>query len=103
MRAVFVSSDGNIKSDESAPTVLASSCATALPCVVSVRSPGMADVSKWPLFTLLGPQEIASISLACVFGASGNEAIYCTHEDEVGAVMSGGALPPSHLGLRFSV
>uniref|UniRef100_A0A3B3SNV1 Regulator of chromosome condensation (RCC1) and BTB (POZ) domain containing protein 1 n=1 Tax=Paramormyrops kingsleyae TaxID=1676925 RepID=A0A3B3SNV1_9TELE len=43
----------------------------------------MADVSKWPLFTLLGPQEIASISLACVFGASGNEAIYCTHEDEV--------------------
>ncbi|XP_023655081.1 RCC1 and BTB domain-containing protein 1 isoform X1 [Paramormyrops kingsleyae] len=76
-------SDGSIKSDESAPTVLASSLATALPCVVSVRSPGMADVSKWPLFTLLGPQEIASISLACVFGASGNEAIYCTHEDEV--------------------
>uniref|UniRef100_A0A8C9U008 Regulator of chromosome condensation (RCC1) and BTB (POZ) domain containing protein 1 n=1 Tax=Scleropages formosus TaxID=113540 RepID=A0A8C9U008_SCLFO len=43
----------------------------------------MADVSKWPLFTLLGPQEVASIRQACVFGTSANEAIYCTHTDEV--------------------
>ncbi|KAG5833215.1 hypothetical protein ANANG_G00273540 [Anguilla anguilla] len=39
----------------------------------------MVDVSKWPLFTLLGPQDIASIRQACIFGTSANEAIYITH------------------------
>ncbi|XP_036396582.1 RCC1 and BTB domain-containing protein 1 isoform X6 [Megalops cyprinoides] len=49
----------------------------------SVRSSAMVDVSKWPLFTLLGAQEIASIRQACIFGTSANEAIYITHDDEV--------------------
>ncbi|XP_042723600.1 RCC1 and BTB domain-containing protein 1 isoform X2 [Tympanuchus pallidicinctus] len=43
----------------------------------------MVDVGKWPIFTLLSPQEIASIRKACVFGTSANEAIYTTHNDEV--------------------
>lgn len=41
------------------------------------------DVGKWPIFTLLSPQETASIRKACVFGASANEAIYVTDKDEV--------------------
>lgn len=47
------------------------------------RSNIMVDVGKWPIFTLLSPQEIASIRKACVFGTSANEAIYTTHNDEV--------------------
>lgn len=43
----------------------------------------MVDVGKWPIFTLLSPQEIASIRKACVFGTSANEALYVTDEDEV--------------------
>lgn len=43
----------------------------------------MVDVSKWPLFTLLSAQELTSIRQACIFGASANEAIYITHNDEV--------------------
>lgn len=41
------------------------------------------DVGKWPIFTLLSPQEIASIRKACVFGTSANEALYVTDNDEV--------------------
>ncbi|KAJ8350346.1 hypothetical protein SKAU_G00254760 [Synaphobranchus kaupii] len=47
------------------------------------RGSAMVDVSKWPLFTLLGAQDIASIRQACIFGTSANEAIYITHDDEV--------------------
>lgn len=43
----------------------------------------MVDVSKWPLFTLLSAQELASIRQACIFGVAANEAIYITHNDEV--------------------
>ncbi|NXX17546.1 RCBT1 protein, partial [Podargus strigoides] len=43
----------------------------------------MADIGKWPIFTLLSPQEIASVRKACVFGTSANEAMYITHNDEV--------------------
>lgn len=43
----------------------------------------MVDVGKWPIFTLLSPQEIASIRKACVFGTSANEALYVTDDDEV--------------------
>lgn len=49
----------------------------------------MVDVGKWPIFTLLSPQEIASIRKACVFGTSANEAIYTTHNDEVRLYYSG--------------
>lgn len=50
---------------------------------VMTHSSIMVDVGKWPIFTLLSPQEIASIRKACVFGTSANEAIYITHNDEV--------------------
>lgn len=43
----------------------------------------MVDVTKWPIFSLMGPQELASIQKACVFGSSANEAIYITNDDEV--------------------
>lgn len=49
----------------------------------------MVDVGKWPIFTLLSPQEIASIRKACVFGTSANEAIYTTHNDEVSLYYNG--------------
>ncbi|PKU34565.1 rcc1 and btb domain-containing protein 1 [Limosa lapponica baueri] len=50
---------------------------------IMTHSSIMVDVGKWPIFTLLSPQEIASIRKACVFGTSANEAIYITHNDEV--------------------
>lgn len=43
----------------------------------------MVDVSKWPLFSLLSREVLATIRQACVFGVSGNEAIYITHGNEV--------------------
>lgn len=50
----------------------------------SVRSEGtMADVTKWPLFSLMSPQELLSVRKAFVFGMSANEAIYITVDNEV--------------------
>ncbi|KAI4565134.1 hypothetical protein MJT46_009477 [Ovis ammon polii x Ovis aries] len=49
----------------------------------SLEARVMVDVGKWPIFTLLSPQEIASIRKACVFGTSANEALYVTDSDEV--------------------
>lgn len=43
----------------------------------------MADVTKWPLFSLMSPQELSGVRKAFVFGMSANEAIYITTEDEV--------------------
>ncbi|KAM3861697.1 RCC1 and BTB domain-containing protein 1-like isoform 2-T2 [Diretmus argenteus] len=43
----------------------------------------MMDVTKWPLFSLMGPQQLSSIRKACVFGTSANEVIYITNDDEV--------------------
>lgn len=43
----------------------------------------MVDVTKWPIFSLMGPQELSAIRKACVFGTSANEAIYITNDDEV--------------------
>lgn len=43
----------------------------------------MVDVTKWTLFSLMGPQELSAIRKACVFGSSANEAIYITSDDEV--------------------
>ncbi|XP_010884619.1 RCC1 and BTB domain-containing protein 1 isoform X2 [Esox lucius] len=58
-------------------------CPTPPPRRARLRYPAMVDVGKWPLFTLLGASEVASIRQACVFGTSANEAIYITHDDEV--------------------
>uniref|UniRef100_A0A7M4E1T6 Uncharacterized protein n=1 Tax=Crocodylus porosus TaxID=8502 RepID=A0A7M4E1T6_CROPO len=46
------------------------------------RNTVMVDVGKWSIFTLLSPQEIASIRKACVFGTSANEALYITQNNE---------------------
>lgn len=46
----------------------------------------MVDVSKWPLFSLLNIEELATVRQACVFGTSANEAIYITHGNEVRCV-----------------
>ncbi|XP_040057151.2 RCC1 and BTB domain-containing protein 1 [Gasterosteus aculeatus] len=43
----------------------------------------MVDVTKWPVFSLMGNQELATIQKASVFGMSANEAIYVTKDDEV--------------------
>ncbi|XP_072300865.1 RCC1 and BTB domain-containing protein 1-like isoform X3 [Eucyclogobius newberryi] len=43
----------------------------------------MVDVTKWPMFSLMRVQDLASVRKACVFGASANEAIYITNDDEV--------------------
>ena len=40
-------------------------------------------LNKWPIFSLLEPEFLASIKLACVFGGAGNEAIVVTVDDEV--------------------
>ncbi|XP_019910220.1 RCC1 and BTB domain-containing protein 1 isoform X4 [Esox lucius] len=45
----------------------------------------MVDVTKWPLFSLLGDQVLSSIRQACVFGTSANEVIYITKNDHVWA------------------
>ncbi|PIO13778.1 hypothetical protein AB205_0152720, partial [Aquarana catesbeiana] len=41
----------------------------------------MVDFGKWPLFTLLSPQEVSSIRQACVFGTCANEVIYTTDHE----------------------
>ncbi|XP_075873601.1 RCC1 and BTB domain-containing protein 1-like [Nelusetta ayraudi] len=46
----------------------------------------MVDLSKWPVFFLLTPEELASVRQACVFGIAANEAIYVTADDEVFAL-----------------
>ncbi|XP_077154207.1 RCC1 and BTB domain-containing protein 1 [Ranitomeya variabilis] len=54
-----------------------------LPITAVKPSQDMVDFGKWPLFTLLSPQEVASIRLACVFGTCANEVIYTNDNDEV--------------------
>ncbi|XP_056907494.1 RCC1 and BTB domain-containing protein 1 isoform X1 [Takifugu flavidus] len=51
-------------------------------CTVSI----MVDLTKWPLFSLMSPQELSTIRKAYVFGTSANEAIYITSDDEVYAL-----------------
>ena len=48
----------------------------------------MLDVTKWPIFSLLDPNEASKITKICVFGSSGNEAIYITDNDDVYAIGS---------------
>ncbi|KAH3708324.1 RCC1 and BTB domain-containing protein 1-like isoform X2 [Dreissena polymorpha] len=48
----------------------------------------MLDVTKWPIFSLLDPNEATKIAKICVFGSSGNEAIYITSSDDVYAIGS---------------
>lgn len=59
------------------------------------------DVGKWPIFTLLSPQEIASIRKACVFGTSANEALYVTDNDEVRIFQNLEFNCKGYLGIEF--
>ncbi len=45
------------------------------------------DLSKWSLFSLLDPDFLSTVRLACVFG-QGNEGLMVTRSDEVYAVGS---------------
>lgn len=55
---------------------------------ISSRMTNIYDVAKWHVFGLLDATTLANIKLACVFGSSGNEAIYVTRDDEVFAMGS---------------
>ena len=59
------------------------------------------DVSKWPMFSLLSAEELATIRQACVFGTSANEAIYITHGNEVRSVCETPVEPASFQSLSF--
>ncbi|WAR10568.1 RCBT1-like protein [Mya arenaria] len=48
----------------------------------------MLDVTKWPIFSLLDPNDAAKIAKICVFGSSGNEAIYINNIDDVYSIGS---------------
>jgi len=48
----------------------------------------MLDVTKWPIFSLLEQDEVANITKICVFGSSGNEAIYIKKNDDVFSIGS---------------
>ena len=48
----------------------------------------MLDVTKWPIFSLLPQNEVEKITKICVYGSSGNEAIYITESDDVYAIGS---------------
>lgn len=48
----------------------------------------MLDVTKWPIFSLLSQDEVEKITKICVYGSSGNEAIFITESDDVYAIGS---------------
>ncbi|XP_069687800.1 RCC1 and BTB domain-containing protein 1-like [Periplaneta americana] len=49
------------------------------------------DLKKWTIFSLLEPEFISKIKMACVYGNLGNEAIMVTKDDEVYAIGSNAA------------
>jgi RCC1 and BTB domain-containing protein len=48
----------------------------------------MLDASKWPIFSILEQEDLDKIKKICVFGSSGNEALYITNGDDVYAIGS---------------
>ena len=51
----------------------------------------MLDLDRWPIFSLLDEDFLASLTKACVFGGAGNEAIVITCNDELFALGSNGS------------
>ena len=43
----------------------------------------LTDLSRWPLFSVLPADMVATIKKLCVFGSAGNEAIFITESDDV--------------------
>ncbi|GFO40077.1 rcc1 and BTB domain-containing protein 1 [Plakobranchus ocellatus] len=69
-----------------------SACPTEFPKVVPaarlcfpqlVQSRHVTDLSRWPIFSILDNELLGSVKKICVFGSSGNEAIFITKEDDV--------------------
>lgn len=60
----------------------------------------MTDLSRWSIFSILEPDVLTSIKKVCVFGSSGNEAIFLTDDDDVYAI---GSNCSSCLGLGTGV
>lgn len=58
------------------------------------------SIDKWLIFSLLREPLVSNIRIACVFGCSGNEAIFVTKDDEV---MSFGSNCSLCLGLGETV
>lgn len=50
--------------------------------------PKMSSIDKWLIFSILEPEFIANIKIACVFGSSGNEALIVNKDDDVYALGS---------------
>ena len=46
------------------------------------------DLARWPIFSILPEDVVNSIRKICVFGSSGNEAIFITASDDVYAIGS---------------
>ncbi|XP_070173563.1 RCC1 and BTB domain-containing protein 1-like isoform X3 [Littorina saxatilis] len=46
------------------------------------------DLTRWPIFSILPQDTLNSIRKLCVFGSSGNEAIFITESDDVYAIGS---------------
>lgn len=51
----------------------------------------MLELDRWPIFSLLPEEFLASVKIACVFGGAGNEAIVVTRDDDVFALGSNGS------------
>ncbi|ESO96017.1 hypothetical protein LOTGIDRAFT_214601 [Lottia gigantea] len=53
-----------------------------------VSSDSISDLQLWPIFSILDQETLNSIDKVCVFGSSGNEAIFITKGDDVYAIGS---------------
>lgn len=51
----------------------------------------MQKLERWPIFSLLDEEFLATLRIACVFGSAGNEALVVTRDDEVYALGSNGS------------
>lgn len=51
----------------------------------------MQELDRWPIFSLLDEEFLASFRIACVFGSAGNEALVVTRDDDVYALGSNGS------------
>ncbi|GIY98439.1 RCC1 and BTB domain-containing protein 1 [Caerostris extrusa] len=48
----------------------------------------MSNIDKWLIFSILEPDFVSNIKIACVFGSSGNEALIVNKDDDVYALGS---------------
>ncbi|KAK6194794.1 hypothetical protein SNE40_000350 [Patella caerulea] len=53
-----------------------------------VSTDHISDLRLWPIFSILDQDMLSSIDKVCVFGSSGNEAVFITKDDDVYAIGS---------------